>query len=316
LTKPNKPTTPTTKRTTLLAAWRFLTLLGKPITTTAFSELVIFKRENPKDTSLERKLKLWKAEGQLKQEHIARILGTFRTNFAQLEMHIHITSEAKTIPISESILRAIRLDTELTADEQNAIDLMAYGAERVQALSKLPLENVHLVENSTAALLDTPTSLSKTGLNHPSVIPKELAERLLEKATRLGYQCLVPNYHTIWQRVTRLAKEKYNVRLTSHYFRKRFETLAERIPANEMNPNHWINLMGSKPTLGHMPSIYSLMQDTELISEYETQLMPRLALTGEAKAKPSQLEQLKQENAELKEQLMKLTKLLTEKIQN
>jgi hypothetical protein len=124
----------------------------------------------------------------------------------------------------------------------------------------------------------------------------------------------MPNYHTIWRRITRLAKERYQVKLTSHYFRKRFETIAERIPANEMNPNHWITLMGSKPTLGHMPSIYSLMQNTELVSEYETQLMPRLALTGETKAQPNQLEQLRRENAELKEQLLELTKLLAEKI--
>jgi hypothetical protein len=73
--------------------------------------------------------------------------------------------------------------------------------------------------------------------------------------------------------------------------------------------------MGSKPTLGHMPEIYSLMSDHELINEYETYRMPRLTLSGETvKPQPSQLEHLRKENAELREQLLKLTKLLTEKL--
>ena len=317
LTKPNKPVSNDNKCGTLIAVRKLLATLGKPISTTAMQELVDFKRNNPKDTSLEQQLKLWKAESTTVTtlNYIARILGIFRRNFAPLEMHIHVSSDAKTIPVSESILRAIRLDNELTAEEHDAIDLMAYGAERVNALNKLPLENVHLIEDSTVALLDIPASLSKTGLNHASIIPKELAERLLDKAARLGYKCLTPNSKTIWRRITKLAASKYKVRLTSHYFRKRFETIAERIPANEMNPNHWMTLMGSKPTLGHMPSVYSLIQDTELIAEYETQLMPRLALTGETKAQPNQLAQLRQENAELKEQLLRLTKLLTEKLE-
>lgn len=317
LTKPNKPLSEPNKTDAYLAWTRFLKRIKKPITTTSVSECIQQKKNNPKDTTFEEELTIWKAEGNKStQNHIGRILGTFRWNWTRLDMTIHINSDTnKTIPISEPILRAVRLDNELTADEQDAIDLMAYGAERRDALNMLPLANVHLVENSNVALLDIPAGLSKTGINHPSIIPKELAERLLDKATRNGYNCLAPNYRTIWGKITRLAASKYKIRLTSHYFRKRFETIAEKIPANEMNPNHWITLMGSKPTLGHMPSIYSLMQNTELITEYETQLMPRLALTGETKAQPNQTEKLKQENAELKEQLLKLTKLLTEKLQ-
>jgi hypothetical protein len=72
--------------------------------------------------------------------------------------------------------------------------------------------------------------------------------------------------------------------------------------------------MGSEPTLGHMPDIYSLLSDSELIQEYETYLMPRLVLSGETtKPQVDQLEQLRRENTELKEQLLKLTKLITER---
>jgi hypothetical protein len=248
------------------------------------------------------------------QTYIVRMLGIFRRNFAPLELHIHVTNNGKTVPISEPTLRAIRLDNDLTQDEQDAMDLMAYGAERRNALCNLPLENVHFVENSNVAMLDIPARLSKTGQPHASIIPKELAERLLEKATKNSYQELIPNYRTIWRRITRLAASKYKVKLTSHYFRKRFETIAERIPSSEMNPNHWLILMGSKPTLGHMPDIYSLLSDSELIQEYETFLMPRLALSGETtRPQVNLLEQLRHENAELREQLLKLTRLITER---
>lgn len=317
MTKPNKPVSHTSKADTLTAFRRFLAILGKPVSTTAIQELVDLKRNNPKDTTLEQQLKLWKAEttnSHLVMNYISRILGVFHRSFAPLEMHIHVSSNSKTIPISEPTLRAIRLDESLTTDEQDAIDLMAYGAERRNALYMLPLANVHLVENSNVVILDIPARLSKTGTAHPSIIPKELAEKLLERATKSGYDCLMPNYRTTWRRITKLAASKYKVRLTSHYFRKRFETTAERIPANEMNPNHWVVLMGSKPTLGHMPDIYSLMSNTELIQEYETYLMPRLALSGEmVKPQLNQLEQLRRENAELKDQLLKLTKLITER---
>lgn len=245
------------------------------------SELIEYKRKNRDDTSLEQTLKLAKADGTLCTNYVACIIGLFRRNYARLDLTVHVTSKHRTIPISEPTLRAIRLDPDLIEEERDAIDLMTYGAERITALSRLPIENVHLIEDSNAALLDIPANIAKTGLAHPSIIPKALAEKLLDRATALGYKTLFPNSKTRWRRITKLAESKYHVLLTSHYLRKRFETLAERIPANEMNPNHWMVLMGSKPTLGHMPEIYSLMSDTELIQEYETHLMPRLALTGE-----------------------------------
>jgi cell shape-determining protein MreC len=74
--------------------------------------------------------------------------------------------------------------------------------------------------------------------------------------------------------------------------------------------------MGSKPTLGHMPDIYSLLSDHELVSEYENEIIPRLELTGqEIKPKSSELEQLRRENTNLRDQLVKLAMLLTERAQ-
>lgn len=88
---------------------------------------------------------------------------------------------------------------------------MAYGAERVAAMGNLPLENVQLIENTNIAILDIPAHLSKTGNAHPSIIPKELAERLLEAAQSNGYNTLLPNHKSLWAKITKLALKNYNV---------------------------------------------------------------------------------------------------------
>jgi hypothetical protein len=317
LSKAGKPTSENSKKAILLACRKFLEQTKRPIRESIMQELVQFKQDNPKDTTIEQELKLWKAEANSRstQVYVAMILGLFRRNYARLNLTIHVEGSGNhTIPIKEPILRAIRQDEQLSEQHKDEIDLMAYSGERRQAINMTPIENVHLVDGTESALIDVPANVSKTATRHPCIIPKELAERLLERAQRLGYKVLNPNHGSLWREITRLSKRKYNVLLTSHYMRKRFETLAERIPSTEMNPNHWVILMGSKPTLGHMPDIYSLLSNMELVQEYETHLMPRLALTGETKTQPNLTEELRRENSELKEQLLKLTKLLTEKL--
>ena len=242
---------------------------------------------------------------------MATVCGIFRRNFVPLNIHVHVASDHQTTPIGEPTLLSIYHDCEQR--EKDAIDLMAFGAERVKALGMLPLTGVRLIENSKVAILDIPAHLAKTGNRHPSIIPRELAERLLQNAQTNGYDTLLPNHHSVWRRITELAESTYHVRLTSHYFRKRFETRCEKISSNQVNPNHWVILMGSTPTVGHIPTIYSLLDDREFIEEYEKHILPRLTL-GEAAITVSETEQLRKENSELKEQLFKLSKLLTEKL--
>jgi len=292
LSTPEKPLNPNRQTKVLQALILLLKRLERPTTTTAISELIEQKRKHPEDTTIETELKLWKAEARTSTilNHIAIILGVFRRNYATLQMSVHVSSDHQTIPIAEPTLRAIWKD--LTPELRDVLDLMAYGAERVNALSMLPLENVHLIEGSNVAILDIPARLSKTGARHPSIIPKDLAERLLERATTLNSKTLNRGYKHDWTKITKLTKTKFNVRLTSHYLRKRFETAAERIPSDEMNPNHWVILMGSKPTVGHMPELYSLLTNRELIEEYETYLMPKLTLSCEQSIQPKPIKQI------------------------
>jgi len=139
----------------------------------------------------------------------------------------------------------------------------------------------------------------------------------------MGHNSPFPQYRTLWKKITDIAKSKYNTRLTSHYFRRRFETIAEKINAEDMNPNHWTILMGDKPEHGHMPDVYSMTDDDDpILDEFADHLAPRLSLTEEAPntqstSKISQLlaenQKLNQRIADLTEQIIGLTKLLTQK---
>jgi len=64
-----------------------------------------------------------------------------------------------------------------------------------------------------------------------------------------GYPEILPNYQSLFRLIRNLSFQKYGIHLTRHYLRKRFGTICETIPANEMNPNHWLILMGVKPKL-------------------------------------------------------------------
>jgi hypothetical protein len=238
--------------------------------------------------------------------------GTFSRNHVKLAVTFHVKSDHKTTPIAEPLIRAVYNDPELDEDDRLLLDLFAHGMERRNALGELPIDRIRLTERS--AILDIPSHLNKKDFAHISIIPRRVADALLERARLNGYSVLYPEYASRMARITRLAKAKHNVHLTAHYFRKRAETIAECIPNDVMNMNHWLILEGVKPKFGHMPEIYSLNLDNQLVSEYETYLQPKLSLTGEIPtSKATELEQLRQQNAQLTDQILKLTSLLTRK---
>lgn len=318
LTTESKPLSADNQRKIYASCYHFLEFIGAKVTTHAIYDMVQRKEANPNDTTVEKYLRIFKMQPNTHTHSIytATVLGIFRRNFAPLKMHIHVQSNRKTLPISEPILLAIRNDPELSEEHRFAIDLMAYAGERLTALNKTPLAEIHLVENTKSALIDIPAALSKTGNNHPSVIPKQLAEAMIQNAQQYGYDCLLPNAKSIWARITQLAKTKHNVRLTSKYFRHRFQTVGSHTNANDMSPNEWTVLMGDRPKVGHLPDIYELMADTSLIHRYEQFLAPRLALSSDPinttnSRQESEIELLKEQIAELTEQNRNLTRLLS-----
>lgn len=196
------------------------------------------KKDNPRDTTFEEELSLWKSDDDnnpIVQSHIGRILGTFRWNFARLDLTIHIQSNAtKTKPIAKPIILSIYKTLERR--DKDALELMALGAERINAMGHVPLANVHLVEGSNVALLDIPAAIAKTGIQHPSAIPKELAEQFLDEAQHFGYSCIMPSINSRWRRISKIAKERFQTTLTSHYLRKRFENKMRENPSRHSEP--------------------------------------------------------------------------------
>lgn len=213
--KPDGTISKNTKRAAIASAHKILLFLEKPITNHIISDLIATKKANPSDTTLEENLSIYKTIQTEKSRliYISYFLGIFRKNYAPLQMTIHISSNHRTQPISEPILLAIRNDQELTQTHQDIIDLMSHGAERISALTKLPIKNVRLIENTNYAILEIPPNLSKTGIPHPSIIPKKLAEKLLERAINNNYQVLIPNSESLFKTITKLAERKYHVKL-------------------------------------------------------------------------------------------------------
>jgi len=203
--------------------------------------------------------------------------------------------------------------------------LQAYAGERVSALCRKT--RLHQWEDfdSRYTLIHIRAEDTKARNNHICIIPKELADWIRNYAkvrASNGYPSTdvpFPNHETLWRDITKLAETKFGVRLTSHYLRKRFHTIAGK---TAMPVNSWDYLMGDKQSHGHEAGTYTLEDFSDLVREYDRYLTPYLGL-GDIREpddagtpfREIELEQLNKENQELKDQLVKLTRLLTEKLQ-
>src|SRR5208283_3363343 len=104
------------------------------------------------------------------------------------KVHVRITSNHRTIPLTEPQLLAIYNDPRLSDEHRLIIDLMAFAGERINALSMTEPKNIHLVEGTDSALIDIEAHLNKTDTGHPCIVPKELAERVMENGKAHGYK--------------------------------------------------------------------------------------------------------------------------------
>lgn len=77
-----------------------------------------------------------------------------------------------------------------------------------------------------------------------------------------------------------------------------------------MSPNEWTILMGDKQKFGHLPDIYSLVEQHKIVEDYEQFLSPRLKLGHEQVSFESRTSKLEREIEELKMRLDKLLNLL------
>lgn len=266
---------PNSRRDTTWALFTFMACLHVPITSHGVTDLVTTKRiVGNTNYQLEEALETFSNLDPLTtyRNLATRILGVFRANRVPLSLHIDTHLEhPRTEPISEGILAAIYSD--LDPELRTLVDLSAYGGERVHAMCTFEPDQVEL--DTQVAIIHFHSYQTKTRLAHPSIIPRELFERVTSIEKETGRLQPFPNYPSLWKKIAQFSKSKYNVRLTSHYLRKRFFSIAEETP---MPVNHWDFLMGSSQRTGHEANVYSLYFRNKLISEYITYLLPRLKL--------------------------------------
>ena len=204
----------------------------------------------------------------------ATIKGIFKANHCPLTTSLPTPEPPeRTKKISAETLKAIY--ESLPRDELRAImDLQAFAAERVAALCLLtPTSDWTDYGNYT--LIHIASQNTKARYAHISIIPKPLADYLRAYAKTLGRTAPFPNYETLWREIRQLAIGQFGIRLTSHYLRKRFATIASK---TAMPVNSWDYLMGDKPSLGHHAEAYALEDYSGLVEEYDRYLAPYLSI--------------------------------------
>jgi hypothetical protein len=195
------------------------------------------------------------------------------------------------------------------------IELQAYAGERIAALAKLTPLSQWEDYNEQYTLIHILAKDTKARNGHICIIPKGLADWLRDYAQVNKRTVTFPNYETLWREITKLALSRFQIRLTSHYLRKRFHTISGK---TVMPVNEWDYLMGDKQSYGHNAGTYTLEDFSSLVKDYDHYLAPYLSISNprepDEPKEPigtSEIEQLHKENAELKDELIKLTKLLT-----
>lgn len=306
-----------TKQLAICSCKHFLAYLNLPITSTAMSDLVKIKRGNPADFTIEDKLEQFALLPKITthKEYGSYILGIFKANRAILQSHIDNHSKASTKPISEGILRQIV--SELPPRELELVQLQAYAGQRIKALATVALSQIDMTSFENYAIIHITSEQNKTRQEHDCVVPKKLMESILERCKTIHAIVPFANYEQMWREIRQFVAMKYDIRLTSHYLRKRFATIASETP---MDVNQWDYLMGSKKSKGHDANIYNLTFLEKIVQNYDTCLVRKLSpeTTPEETSPPSStkgnetvLEQLKTIIQMQKEQIDKLTDALT-----
>ena len=201
-------------------------------------------------------------------------------------------------------------------DELRAIiDLQAFAGERVACLCALTPTSSWEDFDGRYTLIRIRARDTKARYDHVSIIPKPLADCLRTYAKTLGRSCPFPNYETLWREIRGLTLESFGIKLTSHYLRKRFATIAAK---TRMPVNSWDYLMGDKPSLGHHAEAYSLEDYSSLVEEYDRYLAPLLPIENhrEPDEPVNLLRQVPETTALLKtvEALQEIIKTLTRQL--
>ncbi|HEV2139450.1 MAG TPA: hypothetical protein VGR53_11495 [Nitrososphaerales archaeon] len=309
-----------TRWRTINSVRHFLQFVHKDITPTSLTKMIQDTKEQHKndDYATDDALLAFVSRPSIiaNAQRGAYVKAVFKANRCLLQASFNTSFTHSTKKISLGILKAIY--NNLDDEHKNIIDLQAYAGERVQAICTVPIDQWEDFDNRYT-IIHIHARQTKARNEHICIIPRTLADQIRNICKLTKRDRPFPNYESLWRKITRLALDKYGTRLTSHYLRKRFHTLAGK---TAMPVNSWDYLMGDKQTHGHNAGTYTLEDFSELVHEYDKYLAPYLSIEEPKELDDpkdpfkttAELEQLRQENKELREHLLSLTKLLNEQL--
>jgi hypothetical protein len=267
---------PMTVNLTHYAVRSFLGYIGITVTDHAIRDLIEDRRLNPGNTSIDDSLLSFSNLNPIlsHRDRAIAIKGIFHRNGVLLYPSIDNHCGKRTPKISDGILKEIFEAQDF--EKQTMMEMQAYAGERIRCLAKgVKLSQIRRHDDKYS-VIEVEYWQTKARLPHICIIPNRVADAIKDIATRTGRKSPFPNYESLWRQITRYAYEKYGVRLTSHYLRKRFHSIAQK---TAMPVNHWDYLMGDSMKEGHEAGVYTLDDDTEIIQEYDRFLAPRLSLS-------------------------------------
>ena len=254
---------------------RFLDYLEIPVSDHAFKDLVTERRNDPSSHWIDDKLLTFSNMNPISsyRNFATYIKGLFTRNGVKLAPKIDNHFAKRTPKISDGILKEIFEGQDF--ETQTLMELQAYSGERVRCIAqRIKLSQIRLYDDKYATITIEHWQ-TKARIPHICVIPRRVAEAVFSIAKQTGRDCPFPNFDSLWRQITKYALDKHGARLTSHYLRKRFHTIAQK---TAMPVNHWDHLMGDSMKEGHEAETYTLDDDTEIIQEYDRFLAPRLSL--------------------------------------
>ncbi len=302
---------------------KFLAFLNRPVTSTTLSELIAQTRKQHRqdDFSTDDALLRFASLNPIIMQatRATFIKGIFRVNRCPLQATFNTHFSRPTKKISAGILKAIY--ESQSEEKQKLMDYQAYAGERIACLCRRVTTNQFEDFDDKYTLVRVEEKQTKARYWHICIVPRNLADWIRGYARQRRFCQTTPfiNYETLWREITKFAYAEFGVRFTSHYLRKRFHTIAGK---TRMPVNSWDYLMGDKQSWGHEAGTYTLEDFTELVQEYDRFLAPYLSIENptepddpkEPFAESALFENLHRENQELKEQIIRLTRLLTEKL--
>ncbi len=241
----------------------FLRMMNLPIEEDTLSKLIEYKQQNPLSTDLEKAIDFMKVQEPMKtnSHKASRILGIFRANFAQIHTRVNTHFPAPAENCTEEIF--LQIFAKLTPEQQDMIQWQQYVPERVKAACRVPLTDIDLSREDYAVVRiagTTPNAngiRSKARVDHPCFVPIDFTKKVIERAAKAKRNCPFPTHEAEWKKITKIAKNEYQVRLVSNYLRKRYEDIAAD---SRIHPTIAAFLMGDKTKLDkvgiHLDLIY------------------------------------------------------------